>query len=97
MKLVKYGEYFLVLDKANRPVKLSKSIRIPSDIFTAEWGRINVHDKVAGAVALTPEASSFKQLKHYVATYLLDHADSDGIPPRYVRHYEINYKNRQGQ
>jgi len=88
MKLVELvdGSY-RVIDKKKRIAKLSKPIVDVLDIYFIRW--VSTTDEVITDeyTELTDEASSYKQLLHYVTKSLLD-----DIPIRYIHSYLLNNK-----
>ncbi len=87
MKLVVHSGKYSVIDRKKRIVILTKKLNTPSDIFTAYW--IKNTDKVLhNCIELSKEATSFKQLKHYVAFYILHNKLDFSVPSSYVQSYE---------
>ena len=88
MKLVLHNGEYRVIDRARRLVRLSKYLDHPSSIFTAYWITQEKDSIIDECVPLTEEANSFKQLKHYVAYYILHNKLPFSVPESYKKAYK---------
>ena len=93
MKLVKtIGGNLHVIDTHRRVVRLSGPLNELEDMFHIEWlnqTEVTLHPNEY--LSLTKQASSFKQLKHYTAKFMMK-----DIPMRYIKSY-IDYVDNNGR
>ena len=87
MKLIRHEDEYKVIDSANRLIQLSHPINKLEEIFEIEWGG-TTDKKIQHFAEVTRDASSFKQLRHYIVEEILKK-----IPTRYLIAYMINNRN----
>ncbi len=87
MRLILHLGKYLVVDRRKRVVILTKELDTPSDIFTAYWKK-NTDKVIYDCIELSNEATSFRQLKHYVAFYILHNKLDFPVPDSYVQGYK---------
>ncbi len=88
MKLIFFNGEYRVMDKARRLAILDKPLAMPSTIFNATWLGQDKDSYVDDCIELTREASSFKQLKHYVARLIIANKLPFPVPKKYRLAYE---------
>ncbi len=75
-----------VIDSAQRIARISKPINELKDIYTARWVSTTDEPINEEYIEVTEEASSFKQLRHYVTKAIMD-----DIPHGHIQAYIRNH------